>query len=195
MATRMALGPRAQSFKCVGPAGTSATKNEDGYLTYMRPEGKSGERLCLSERPGWAIRAGPCEACSPCGCGSHRAQLSSSAGPVYKLVLVSDCIGLHMRDTCWCGHRAGLSTPLVCVAGGHGVGWSEIPRYAFDIPEGWVEAPVSIADLGGTEARAPGQTAVVSARRAPLTRLAAWCCGLAGSLPGMPYECAAWRAD
>ena len=57
------------------------------------------------------------------------------------------------------------------------MGWSEIPRYAFDIPEGWVEAPVSIADLGGTEVRVPGQTAVTSAQRAPLTRLAAWCCG------------------
>ncbi|KAK9832843.1 hypothetical protein WJX81_006562 [Elliptochloris bilobata] len=56
--------------------GTSSRKNDEGYLTYMRPEGKSG---------------------------------------------------------------------------GHGVGWSEIPRYAFDVPEGWTETPVSIADLGGTE--------------------------------------------
>ena len=31
------------------------------------------------------------------------------------------------------------------------MGWSEIPRYAFDVPEGWTETPVSIADLGGTE--------------------------------------------
>jgi len=37
------------------------------------------------------------------------------------------------------------------IAGGHGVGWSEIPRYSFKIPEGWDETPVSIADLGGTE--------------------------------------------
>ena len=36
-------------------------------------------------------------------------------------------------------------------SGGHGVGWSEIPRYSFKIPEGWDEVPVSIADLGGTE--------------------------------------------
>lgn len=36
-------------------------------------------------------------------------------------------------------------------SGGHGVGWSEIPRYAFKVPEGWQETPVSIADLGGTE--------------------------------------------
>lgn len=36
-------------------------------------------------------------------------------------------------------------------SGGHGVGWSEIPRYRFKIPEGWEERPVSIADLGGTE--------------------------------------------
>lgn len=39
-------------------------------------------------------------------------------------------------------------------SGGHGVGWSEIPRYSFKVPEGWQETPVSIADLGGTEASA-----------------------------------------
>lgn len=38
-------------------------------------------------------------------------------------------------------------------SGGHGVGWSEIPRYSFKIPKGWEETPVSIADLGGTEVR------------------------------------------
>ncbi len=38
-------------------------------------------------------------------------------------------------------------------SGGHGVGWSEIPRYGFKVPanSGWKEIPVSIADLGGTE--------------------------------------------
>ncbi|KAF5835636.1 hypothetical protein DUNSADRAFT_7138 [Dunaliella salina] len=36
-------------------------------------------------------------------------------------------------------------------SGGHGVGWSEIPRYSFKVPAGWEETPVSIADLGGTE--------------------------------------------
>jgi hypothetical protein len=36
-------------------------------------------------------------------------------------------------------------------SGGHGVGWSEVPRYTFKVPEGWQETPVSIADLGGTE--------------------------------------------
>lgn len=36
-------------------------------------------------------------------------------------------------------------------SGGHGVGWSEFPSYFFDVPEGWREVPVSIADLGGTE--------------------------------------------
>ena len=35
--------------------------------------------------------------------------------------------------------------------GGHGVGWSELPQYAFKIPPGWSEKAVSIADLGGTE--------------------------------------------
>eukprot|EP00882_Tetradesmus_deserticola_P002227 GHRQ01002379.1.p1 GENE.GHRQ01002379.1~~GHRQ01002379.1.p1 ORF type:complete len:279 (+),score=108.63 GHRQ01002379.1:232-1068(+) len=36
-------------------------------------------------------------------------------------------------------------------SGGHGVGWSEMPRYSFKVPAGWQETPVSIADLGGTE--------------------------------------------
>ena len=47
--------------------------------------------------------------------------------------------------------------------GGHGVGWSEIPRYAFDLPEGWSETPVSIADLGGTEVSC-GACAVLSSQ-------------------------------
>lgn len=38
-------------------------------------------------------------------------------------------------------------------SGGHGVGWSEVPRYSFKVPGGWEETPVSIADLGGTEVR------------------------------------------
>jgi hypothetical protein len=47
-------------------------------------------------------------------------------------------------------------------SGGHGVGWSEIPRYSFRLPDGWEETPVSIADLGGTEvaARPPPALAV-----------------------------------
>uniref|UniRef100_A0A383VDK8 PsbP C-terminal domain-containing protein n=1 Tax=Tetradesmus obliquus TaxID=3088 RepID=A0A383VDK8_TETOB len=36
-------------------------------------------------------------------------------------------------------------------SGGHGVGWSEMPRYTFKVRPGWEETPVSIADLGGTE--------------------------------------------
>ena len=40
-------------------------------------------------------------------------------------------------------------------SGGHGVGWSEIPRYKFRVPAGWEETPVSIADLGGTEVTTP----------------------------------------
>lgn len=36
-------------------------------------------------------------------------------------------------------------------SGGHGVGWTEIPRYSFRIPPGWEEMPVSIADPGGAE--------------------------------------------
>ncbi len=36
-------------------------------------------------------------------------------------------------------------------SGGHGVGWSEIPPYAFLVAPGWDEVPVSIADLGGAE--------------------------------------------
>ncbi|XP_047322344.1 psbP domain-containing protein 4, chloroplastic isoform X1 [Impatiens glandulifera] len=36
-------------------------------------------------------------------------------------------------------------------SGGHGVGWSPIIPYYFQVPENWEEVPVSIADLGGTE--------------------------------------------
>eukprot|EP00850_Spirogloea_muscicola_P004539 SM000019S05083 [mRNA] locus=s19:809210:811391:- [translate_table: standard] len=36
-------------------------------------------------------------------------------------------------------------------SGGHGVGWSEMIPYSFQVPEEWDEVPVSIADLGGTE--------------------------------------------
>uniref|UniRef100_A0A0F7GYL7 Photosystem II reaction center PsbP family protein n=1 Tax=Masdevallia picturata TaxID=125444 RepID=A0A0F7GYL7_9ASPA len=36
-------------------------------------------------------------------------------------------------------------------SGGHGVGWSPIIPYSFQVPNGWEEVPVSIADLGGTE--------------------------------------------
>uniref|UniRef100_A0A7S1NRN9 PsbP C-terminal domain-containing protein n=1 Tax=Eutreptiella gymnastica TaxID=73025 RepID=A0A7S1NRN9_9EUGL len=36
-------------------------------------------------------------------------------------------------------------------SGGHGVGWSEIPQYQFDVPADFQEIAVSIADLGGTE--------------------------------------------
>ncbi|KAL5982653.1 hypothetical protein ACLOJK_016728 [Asimina triloba] len=36
-------------------------------------------------------------------------------------------------------------------SGGHGVGWSPIIPYTFEVPGGWEEVPVSIADLGGTE--------------------------------------------
>jgi hypothetical protein len=35
-------------------------------------------------------------------------------------------------------------------SGGHGVGWTEITPYTFDVYEGWEEIPVSIADpVGG----------------------------------------------
>jgi hypothetical protein len=33
-------------------------------------------------------------------------------------------------------------------SGGHGVGWTEIQRYSFKVPQSWEETPVSIADLG-----------------------------------------------
>ena len=36
-------------------------------------------------------------------------------------------------------------------SGGHGVGWTEITPYSFDVYDGWEEVPVSIADPGGTE--------------------------------------------
>lgn len=46
--------------------------------------------------------------------------------------------------------------------GGHGVGWSELPRYAFKVPPGWSEKAVSIADLGGTEVMQPSDLVAAS---------------------------------
>lgn len=46
-----------------------------------------------------------------------------------------------------------MSQLLQGKSGGHGVGWSEMPRYTFKVRPGWEETPVSIADLGGTEVR------------------------------------------
>lgn len=59
-------------------------------------------------------------------------------------------------------------------SGGHGVGWSEVPRYGFRVPLGWEEVPVSIADLGGTEIDArfapPDGTVGLSVVVAPIAR-------------------------
>ena len=38
-------------------------------------------------------------------------------------------------------------------SGGHGVGWSEIPQYSFDVHETFEEVAVSIADLGMWQTR------------------------------------------
>ena len=48
-------------------------------------------------------------------------------------------------------------------SGGHGVGWSEVPRYEFKIPDGWEEVPVNVFDLGGTEVSSH-HTMVLAAR-------------------------------
>ncbi|KAG1669680.1 hypothetical protein FOA52_002064 [Chlamydomonas sp. UWO 241] len=59
-------------------------------------------------------------------------------------------------------------------SGGHGVGWSEIPRYSFQLPAGWKEVPVSIADLGGTEIdlRCSSEMGEISIVVAPVLRFA-----------------------
>lgn len=61
-------------------------------------------------------------------------------------------------------------------SGGHGVGWSEIPRYSFKMEQSWEEVPVSIADPAGSEidvrfkaAEGQGSAAVVVA---PIMRFA-----------------------
>lgn len=41
-------------------------------------------------------------------------------------------------------------------SGGHGVGWSEIPPYSFDLPASFEEVAVSIADLGMTHPHGEG---------------------------------------
>lgn len=51
-----------------------------------------------------------------------------------------------MRKTGWRTYRRPDEK-----SGGHGVGWSPIIPYSFEVRDGWEEVPVSIADLGGTE--------------------------------------------
>lgn len=92
--------------------------DDEGFLHYTRPEGKSGE------------------------CMAHLSRET-------LLALLAHTTGCH--DPCpraWC---TPTSTPPHPPPGGHGVGWSEMPRYSLVIPSGWEEQPVSIADLGGTE--------------------------------------------
>lgn len=64
-------------------------------------------------------------------------------------------------------------------SGGHGVGWSEIPKYTFKVPQGWQETPVSIADLGGTEVDHPALicTAV------PMHQMPLWVAEVAKAYP------------
>jgi hypothetical protein len=89
----------------------------------------------------------------------HQAASSSHQGATYpQLTRPQCCLCQH------CLHPTGLTpepdaegyftyTRPEGKSGGHGVGWSEVPRYTFKVPEGWQETPVSIADLGGTEVR------------------------------------------
>lgn len=93
----------------------------------MRPEGKSGEP-------------------------------QASCCPVRLFACNNECEPRHLKKSGVAWFAAWHAAPPAMQSceqpgaiGGHGVGWSEIPRYAFDLPEGWSETPVSIADLGGTE--------------------------------------------
>ena len=73
--------------------------------------------------------------------------------------------------------------------GGHGVGWSEIPRYAFDLPEGWSETPVSIADLGGTEVSSGARAMLpshVSGHRSPTSFFGCLCAQSVREGPNSP---------
>jgi hypothetical protein len=63
----------------------------------------------------------------------------------------ADAFAAALRSFCFFSLAPHPAPWPLCPAGGHGIGWSEIPRYSFRVPAGWDETPVSIADLGGTE--------------------------------------------
>nr|XP_043606004.1 psbP domain-containing protein 4, chloroplastic [Erigeron canadensis] len=96
------------------------------------------------------------------GCLGRRIALVSGVSLVSSAMLGSPKEGLAVvKQGLLAGRIPGLSEPNEQgwrtyrrpdeKSGGHGVGWSPIIPYAFSVPDGWEETPVSIADLGGTE--------------------------------------------
>ncbi|KAL4565811.1 hypothetical protein LXL04_029917 [Taraxacum kok-saghyz] len=97
-----------------------------------------------------------------CGVLKRRTAIVSGASLVSSAILGFPREGLAVvKQGLLAGRIPGLSEPNEQgwrtyrrpdeKSGGHGVGWSPIIPYAFSVPDGWEETPVSIADLGGTE--------------------------------------------
>ncbi|KAI3689457.1 hypothetical protein L2E82_47414 [Cichorium intybus] len=97
-----------------------------------------------------------------CGVLRRRTAIVSGASLVSSAILGFPKEGLAVvKQGLLAGRIPGLSEPNEQgwrtyrrpdeKSGGHGVGWSPIIPYAFSVPDGWEETPVSIADLGGTE--------------------------------------------
>lgn len=97
------------------------------------------DQSCLTRRAALAALSMVTTALAPCGVPVAQAIQGSTAGRIPGISVNPDAEGFY------------LYTRPEGKSGGHGVGWSEIPRYSFKVPEGWEETPVSIADLGGTE--------------------------------------------
>lgn len=131
------------------------------------PHPRSLSRISINHREGMHYR-------NLCVCGGSQGDSSGSThspGVVQRrdmllqstaaLLLVSNVGSSHAVQGLTAGRIPGVTGPDSSglfrytrpegKSGGHGVGWSEIPRYTFNVPEGWDEKPVSIADLGGTE--------------------------------------------
>ncbi|GBF95417.1 hypothetical protein Rsub_08379 [Raphidocelis subcapitata] len=129
-----------------------------------RPVARGAPRRCCAAAAaaaadGPAAAAEPAASTSAAGATTRRAALGALAGAPLLLAGAPRALAVQGLTA---GRIPGVSeTPDAegfflykrpeGKSGGHGVGWSEIPRYSFRIPGGWDETPVSIADLGGTE--------------------------------------------
>ena len=150
LSARHAHTPRLSPMQGPRPATAPAAAR-----TCARPSALAAVARARASPPAPAAVA-PADAAPP----TRRAALLAGAAAVVGAALPPPSIAVQGLTA---GRIPGLSAPDAAgqqtyrrpegKSGGHGVGWSEIPRYSFQLPggKGWEETPVSIADLGGTE--------------------------------------------
>lgn len=130
--------------------------DSEGYYLYTRPEGKSGEGARSNRARQGHPLAQSWQHCQRVlytrpAAAAALAKLSRALGKETKREIDNTLPNTITLPRTLARNRHAYSAHCVVFAGGHGVGWSEIPRYSFRVPAGWDETPVSIADLGGTE--------------------------------------------